>query len=102
TEPDDIHRRLTYGMPCTFNTIACSTIGAAMTPQGMPATATGTESLSFLATMADMKDGGMTHGDSPTGASAMVNGAKTIVSSLPGATTIAVYNTAPPTLANII
>src|SRR5699024_4121405 len=102
TEPDDIFRMLTSGMPCSFNTMACSTIGAAMTPPGMPATATGMESVSFLATMADMKNARMTYGDSPTSASAMVTGAKTAVSSVPGATPIAVYNTAPPTLANII
>src|SRR5699024_2313854 len=71
TEPDDIFRMLTSGMPCSFNTMACSTIGAAMTPPGMPATATGMESVSFLATMADMKNARMTYGDSPTSASAM-------------------------------
>src|SRR5699024_6181819 len=84
TEPEDIFLIDLSGSPCSFSVIACSTIGADITPPGIPATATGIESVSFLATIADMKNAKMTYDENPNSANAIVNGARTAVSSVPG------------------
>lgn len=65
-------------------------MGADITPPGMPATDTGIESVSFLATMAAMKKESTTGSGMPATTSASVTGASTAVSSVPGATPMAV------------
>src|SRR5699024_10715740 len=88
TEPEDIYLIDLSGSPSSFCVIACSTIGADITPPGIPATATGIETVSFLTTIADMKNARIIYGENPNSANAIVTGASTAVSSVPGAITI--------------
>ena len=91
--PDAIFLILVSVRPFFFNVIACSTIGVDITPAGIPATETGTASISLHATIADIKNAKITTGSSPDNTRTRVTGAMVAVSSAPGAAPIMVYRT---------
>src|SRR5699024_12693329 len=84
TEPDAIFRMLEPARPWALSFTACSTMGADITPPGIPATATGIESVSFFATIALIKKAKTTGIGTPTRTRARVTGARTADAYVPG------------------